>query len=277
MCWSISWSTCRTFFSIRAYVIEMSATTFIVPSTAAPKSVSPTWRRFRDAFRRHPTALIGGVILIVMVAIAFLAPWLGTIDPQAVSPLSTLLGLAIGLVTGYVRRLDAIVMRVMDGLMSIPSVLLAIALMALTKASIGNVIVAITLAEVPRVVRLVRSLVLTLREQPYVEAAVAAGTSLPRILVRHILPNTTAPLLVQGTYVCGSAMITEAILSFIGAGTPPNIPSWGNIMAEGRSLIQIAGYLVLFPGICLSLTVLAVNLLGDGMRDALDPRLARRM
>ena len=281
--------------------------------------MSPTWRRFRDAFRRHPTALVGGAILIAMVAIAILAPWLGTVDPLAVFPsqrlhppsaeswlgtdmlgrdvysrvvygarvslivglavavLSTLLGLAIGLVTGYVRRLDAVVMRVMDGLMSIPSVLLAIALMALTKASIGNVIVAITLAEMPRVVRLVRSLVLSLREQPYVEAAIAAGTTLPRILVRHILPNIVAPLLVQGTYVCGSAMITEAILSFIGAGTPPNIPSWGNIMAEGRSLFQIAGYLILFPGICLSLTVLAVNLLGDGMRDALDPRLARRM
>ena len=168
-------------------------------------------------------------------------------------------------------------MRVMDGLMSIPSVLLAIALMALTRASIENVILAITLAEVPRVVRLVRSLVLGLREQPFVEAAAAAGTTLPRILVRHILPNTIAPLLVQATFVCASAMITEAILSFIGAGTPPNIPSWGNIMAEARSLFQIAGYLILFPGICLSLTVLAVNLLGDGLRDALDPRLARRM
>ena len=286
---------------------------------AQAKSVSPTWKRFRDAFRRHPTALIGGAILIGMVGMAIFAPWLGTIDPQAVSPikrlrapsaafwfgtdmlgrdaysrvvygarvslvvglavamLSILVGLAIGLVTGYVRRLDAVVMRIMDGLMSIPSVLLAIALMALTKASIGNVIAAITLAEVPRVVRLVRSLVLTLREQPYVEAAIAAGTTLPRILVRHILPNIVAPLLVQGTYVCGSAMITEAILSFIGAGTPPNIPSWGNIMAEGRSMVQIASYLILFPGICLSLTVLAVNLLGDGMRDALDPRLARRM
>ena len=121
------------------------------------------------------------------------------------------------------------------------------------------------------------SLVLTLREQPYVEAAVAAGTTLPHILTRHILPNTVAPLLVQATYVCASAMITEAILSLIGAGTPPNIPSWGNIMAEARSLFQIAGYLILFPGICLSLTVLAVNLLGDGMRDALDPRLARRI
>jgi peptide/nickel transport system permease protein len=254
-----------------------------------------------------------------MIGIAILAPWLGTVDPQAVAPikrlkppsrefwlgtdmlgrdvysrvvygarvslvvglvvalLSTCIGLAIGLVTGYLRRVDAVVMRIMDGLMSIPSVLLAIALMALTTASIGNVIAAITLAEVPRVVRLVRGLVLTLREQPYVEAAIAAGTTLPRILVRHILPNIVAPLLVQGTYVCGSAMITEAILSFIGAGTPPNIPSWGNIMAEGRSLVQIAGYLIVFPGICLSLTVLAVNLLGDGMRDALDPRLARRL
>ena len=195
----------------------------------------------------------------------------------AVAALSIAVGLAIGLVTGFIRWLDAVVMRVMDGLMSIPSVLLAIALMALTKASVGNVIFAITLAEVPRVVRLVRSLVLSLREQPYVEAAIAAGTNLPLILLRHILPNTVAPLLVQGTYICASAMITEAILSFIGAGTPPNVPSWGNIMAEARSLFQIAGYLILFPGIFLSLTVLAVNLLGDGMRDALDPRLARRM
>jgi peptide/nickel transport system permease protein len=297
----------------------MDPTSLAAPPIAAKRSVSPTWRRFRDAFRRHPTALLGGLILACMVATAILAPWLGTIDPQAVAPikrlkppsadfwlgtdvlgrdvysrvvygarvslvvglavamLSIFLGSAIGLITGYVRWLDAVVMRVMDGLMSIPSVLLAIALMALTRASIGNVIAAITLAEVPRVVRLVRSLVLTLREQPYVEAAIAAGTTLPRILVRHILPNIVAPLLVQATYVCGSAMITEAILSFIGAGTPPNIPSWGNIMAEGRSLIQIAGRLILFPGICLSLTVLAVNLLGDGMRDALDPRLARRL
>src|SRR5262249_19412806 len=162
-------------------------------------------------------------------------------------------------------------------LMAIPPVLLAIALMALTRASIENVIIAITLAEVPRVVRLVRSLVLSLREEPFVEAAIAAGTSLPRILLHHLLPHTNPPVPVQSPYSCGSAMITEAILSFIGAGTPPNIPSWGNIMAEARSLFQIAGYLILFPGVCLSLTVLAVNLLGDGMRDALDPRLARRM
>jgi peptide/nickel transport system permease protein len=195
----------------------------------------------------------------------------------SVAVLSTVIGLALGLVTGFNRIVDAILMRVMDGLMSIPPVLLAIALMALTKASLGNVVFAITLAEVPRVTRLVRGVVLSLREQPFVEAAVAAGTGFFRTLWRHILPNTLAPVLVQATYSCASAMITEAVLSFIGAGTPPNIPSWGNIMAEGRSLFQVAYYIVIFPGIFLSLTVLAVNLVGDGLRDALDPRLARRM
>jgi peptide/nickel transport system permease protein len=194
-----------------------------------------------------------------------------------VATLSVLSGLAIGLVTGYVRIVDAVVMRIMDGLMSIPPVLLAIALMALTRASLENVIFAIALSEVPRVTRLVRSVVLSLREQPFVEAAVASGTSFWRTLIRHILPNTVAPLLVQGTYICASAMITEAILSFIGAGTPPNIPSWGNIMAEARSVFQTKPYIVLFPGLFLSLTVLAVNLLGDGLRDALDPRLSRQM
>ena len=285
----------------------------------APRSASPTWLRFKDAFRRHPTALVGAVVLLLMIGVALFAPWLGTVDPLALSPIKRLkppsaqywfgtdmigrdvysrvvygtrvsltvglavaliasvVGLAIGLVTGYLRWLDAVMMRVMDGLMSIPSVLLAIALISLTKASLQNVIIAIAITEVPRVVRLVRSLVLTLREQPYVEAAVASGTRLPAILLRHILPNTVAPLLVQATYICASAMITEAILSFIGAGTPPNIPSWGNIMAEARSLIQVAGTILLFPGLFLSITVLSVNLVGDGMRDALDPRLARRM
>ena len=190
---------------------------------------------------------------------------------------STVIGLAIGLVTGFSRVADTVVMRVMDGLMSIPPVLLAIALMALTKASLGNVILAITISEVPRVARLVRGVVLSLREQPFVEAAMAAGTGFFRTLWRHILPNTVAPVLVQATFICASAMITEAVLSFIGAGTPPQIPSWGNIMAEGRSYFQIKPYLIIFPGIFLSLTVLAVNLVGDGLRDALDPRLARRM
>jgi len=190
---------------------------------------------------------------------------------------ATVFGLAIGLVTGFVRLADALLMRVMDGLMSVPPVLLAIALMALTKASLGNVIIAITISEVPRVARLVRGVVLSLREQPFVEAARAAGTPLLRTLWRHILPNTIAPVLVQATYICASAMITEAVLSFIGAGTPPQIPSWGNIMAEGRLYFEIRPYLIIFPGVFLSATVLAVNLVGDGLRDALDPRLARRM
>jgi peptide/nickel transport system permease protein len=291
----------------------------VADALPAARSVSPTWARFRDALRRHPTAIFGAAVLLAMIALAIAAPWLGTVDPQAMSPVkrlrdpsaeywfgtdmigrdvysrvvfgtrvsltvglavalaSTLAGLAIGLVTGFIRWVDAIVMRVMDGLMSIPPVLLAIALMALTKASLENVVFAITIAEIPRVVRLVRSLVLTLREQPFVEAATAAGTSVARTLVRHILPNTTAPLLVQGTYIFASAMITEAILSFIGAGLPLNVPSWGNIMAEARSLFQLKPWLILIPGAFLSLTVLAVNLLGDGLRDALDPRLARRM
>jgi peptide/nickel transport system permease protein len=187
------------------------------------------------------------------------------------------IGLTIGLISGFIRVADAIIMRIMDGMMSIPSILLAIALMALTRGSVGNVILAITIAEIPRVSRLVRGVVLSLREQPYVDAAVASGTRTPMIILRHILPNTLAPLMVQATYICASAMITEAILSFIGAGTPPIIPSWGNIMAEGRALWQVKPYIVFFPAVFLSITVLAVNLLGDGLRDALDPRMAKRL
>ena len=276
-------------------------------------------RRAAASMRHHRLAVAGAVLLAVMALAAVLAPWLGTVDPQALSPiqrlrgpsrlhgfgtdmlgrdvysrtiygarvslvvggsvaaLSGLIGLGVGLATGYLRALDGIVMRVMDGLMAIPPVLLAIALMTLTRAGVGNVIAAITVAEVPRVVRLVRGLVLSLREQPFVEAARASGTSVPRTLARHILPNTLAPLTVQATYILASAMIIEAVLSFIGAGTPPTIPSWGNILAEGRSVFQVAFHVVVFPGLFLSATVLAVNLLGDGMRDALDPRLARQL
>ncbi|WP_371134443.1 ABC transporter permease [Phreatobacter sp.] len=194
----------------------------------------------------------------------------------SVAILASVIGLAIGLVAGFIRAADAVIMRVMDGIMSIPSILLAVALMALTRGSVGNVILAITIAEIPRVSRLVRGVVLSLREQPYVDAAVAAGTRTPMIIIKHILPNTLAPIIVQATYICAAAMITEAILSFIGAGTPPIIPSWGNIMAEGRALWQVKFYIVLIPAIFLSVTVLAVNLLGDGLRDALDPRLAKQ-
>jgi peptide/nickel transport system permease protein len=193
----------------------------------------------------------------------------------SVAAFASVIGLAIGLVAGFVRWADAVLMRVMDGLMSIPPILLAVALMALTRGSVGNVILAITIAEIPRVSRLVRSVVLSLREQPYVDAAVAAGTRTPMIILRHILPNTIAPMTVQATYICASAMIIEAILSFIGAGTPPITPSWGNIMAEGRALWQVKPFIVFFPAVFLSLTVLSVNLLGDGWRDALDPRMAK--
>jgi peptide/nickel transport system permease protein len=195
----------------------------------------------------------------------------------AVALLASFAGLVIGIFSGFLRWADAVVMRVMDGLMSIPPILLAVALMALTRGSVGNVILAITIAEVPRVARLVRGVVLSLREQPYVDAAVAAGTRTPMIMLRHILPNTLAPLTVQATYICASAMIIEAILSFIGAGVPPTIPSWGNIMAEGRALWQVKPYIVFIPAIFLSVTVLAVNLLGDGLRDALDPRMAKEV
>ena len=195
----------------------------------------------------------------------------------SVAILASVAGLAIGLTSGFLRWLDGVIMRMMDGIMSIPPILLAIALMALTRGSVGNVIAAITVAEIPRVARLVRGVVLSLREQPYVDAAIASGTRTPMIILRHILPNTIAPMLVQATYICASAMITEAILSFIGAGTPPSIPSWGNIMAEGRALWQVKPFIVFFPAMFLSITVLAVNLLGDGMRDALDPRMAKRM
>jgi len=195
----------------------------------------------------------------------------------SVALLTTVIGLAIGLVAGYMRALDGIVMRIMDGLMAIPGVLLAIAFMTITSASVEKVIIAITIPEVPRMVRLVRSVVLSLREQPYIEAAVASGSHTIKILWRHVLPNTLAPLIVQATYVCANAIILEAILSFLGAGTPPEVPSWGNIMAEGRQYFQIAPWIILFPGIFLTLTVLAVNLVGDGLRDSLDPRLARRV
>ncbi|WP_354076602.1 ABC transporter permease [Constrictibacter sp. MBR-5] len=272
-----------------------------------------------DLFRRHPTMMLGGAILLVMVLGALLAPWMFTVDPikfnpinrlkvpsetfwfgtdmygrdvysravygtrislavgVAVAILSVVIGLAIGLVSGYMRTLDHIIMRVMDGLMAIPAILLAVALVSLSGASIVTVVIAITIPEVPRVVRLVRSVVLSVREEPYVEAAVAAGTPLPLILIRHVLPNTVPPLIVQATYICASAMITEAILSFLGAGTPPEIPSWGNMMAEGRTFFQLAPWIIFFPGVALALIVLAVNVLGDGLRDTLDPRIAKRV
>ena len=194
-----------------------------------------------------------------------------------VAALSVIVGLVVGLLAGYLHWVDRIVMRFMDGLMAIPGILLAIALVSLWGAGIVTVIIAIMIPEIPRVVRLVRSVVLSIREEPYVEAAISVGTPLPMILVRHLLPNTIAPMIVQGTYVCASAILVEAILSFLGAGIPPETPTWGNIMAEGRMLFRIFPHNIFFPGVFLALTVLAVNMLGDGLRDTLDPRLAKRL
>jgi len=256
--------------------------------------------------------MVAGLLCLVCILLTGLAaPYLGTVDPTSIRPITRLrepsaefwfgtdqygrdiysrtlyggrisllvgvtvavaslaLGIVIGLLTGYYRRLDRVVMRVMDGLMAIPAILLALALMALLKASVRNVIIALVIPEVPRVVRVVRASVLSLREQTMVEAARALGAETPRILGVYILPALVAPLIVQGTYICASAMLFEAYLSFLGAGTPPDIPSWGNIMAEGRAYVQRAFWIILFPGAFLAATVLAVNLVGDGLRDLL--------
>jgi peptide/nickel transport system permease protein len=186
------------------------------------------------------------------------------------------LGTLFGLLAGYFRRVDSVLMRVMDGLMAIPAILLAIALVAALGAKLSTVIIAIAIPEVPRVTRLVRSLVLTIREEPYIEAAVSVGTPTWKVLVKHVLPNSIAPMVVQGTYVCASAILIEAILSFLGLGLPSEIPTWGNIMAEARVVFSSAPYNMLFPGVFLTLTVLAVNLLGDGLRDTLDPKFNKR-
>ena len=195
----------------------------------------------------------------------------------SVATIASVIGLTLGLLCGYFRRIDGIVMRVMDGVMAIPSILLAIALITLSRPGLGIVIAAIVIPEVPRIVRVVRAVVLAIKAQPYIDSAIAGGTRTLKLLVRHILPNTLAPLIVQATYVCASAMLIEAGLSFLGAGVPPEIPSWGNIIAQSRDFFQIAPWAILIPGAFLALTVFAVNMLGDGLRDKLDPRLARRL
>ena len=191
--------------------------------------------------------------------------------------LSSLIGTAIGIAAGMFRWVDAVLMRLMDGLMAIPSILLAVAMMTLVRPGVMIVIVAITVPEVPRIARLVRSVTLVIREQTYVQAAEAIGTRLPALLLRHILPNALTPIIVQATYVCGSAVLIEAYLGFLGVGIPPEIPSWGNIISDGRTYIQLAIWMVLFPAGFLGAMVMAINMLGDGVRDFLDPRLARRL
>lgn len=190
---------------------------------------------------------------------------------------SVVLGVAIGVFAGYFRWIDGVIMRVMDGLMAVPGVLLAIALIALSGATLTTVLVAISVPEIPRVVRMVRSVILTVRNEPYVEAATSLGTRLPAMVWRHLMPSTFAPMLVQGTYIFASAILTEAILSFLGAGIPPETPSWGNMMAEGRIYFLLKPGIILYPGLMVSLTVLSVNILGDALRDVLDPRMAKRL
>lgn len=286
------------------------------------------WQRVRA----NLSVRLGGGVISLLVLIALLAPWLGTVDPTLFDPasrdllpgqvgeittlegetlkhrflmgsdsfgrdihsrviygtqvslivgvctaaLALALGIVLGLVSGFVRWLDGFLMRIMDGLMAIPAILIAIALVAMWRGSLLTVVVAIAIPEIPRVTRLVRSLVLSIREEPYVEAAISLGTPTWKIMWRHILPNTVAPLVVQGTFICASGILTEAILSFLGVGLPPDIPTWGNVMAEGRAQFNQYPHNIFFPGVFLALTVLAVNILGDGLRDTLDPKMAKR-
>jgi len=282
---------------------------------------------------RNSNVIVGGSILLVMVIIAILAPFLGTVDPTRIDPAmrnkkpdtvltykledgtpatrtaimgtdslgrdvysrvlygtrvslaigisvalcAIAIGVVIGLVSGYVRWADGIIMRIMDGLMAIPGILLAIALVSIWRAGLITVIFAIVVPDVPRVVRLVRSIVLTVREEPYVEGAISVGTPTWTLMFRHILPNTVAPLIVQGTFIAAAAILAEAALSFLGIGIPPEIPSWGNIMAEGRTLFRVFPHNILYPGIFLAITVLAINIVGDGLRDTLDPKMSKKV
>jgi peptide/nickel transport system permease protein len=194
-----------------------------------------------------------------------------------VAAASIVFGLAIGVIAGYYRIADLIIMRIMDGVMAIPSIVLAVALVAISGASLTTVLVAIAVPEIPRVVRLVRGVILSLRSEPYVEAAISLGTPAHLLLIRHMIPNTVAPLIVQSSFVLASAILTEAALSFLGVGLPPEIPSWGNIMSEGRKYFQLYPGLIFIPGVFLAVTVLSVNLIGDALRDVLDPKMAKRL
>ena len=286
-----------------------------------------------ERVRRNLSVRIGGSVLALLLLVAALAPFLGTVDPTMfdagsrdlapgksgemltlegeviehkfhfgsdslgrdiysrviygtrvslfVGVVAALVSLAIGvfcgLTAGYLRWVDGILMRVMDGIMAIPAILIAIALVAMWRASLVTVIIAIAIPEIPRVARLVRSLVLSIREEPYVEAAISLGTPTWKIMIGHILPNTVAPLVVMGTFIAASAILIEAILSFLGVGLPPDIPTWGNIMAEGRIAFVQFPHNIFIPGTFLTITVLAVNILGDGLRDTLDPKMAKRI
>jgi peptide/nickel transport system permease protein len=305
----------------------------VVVDSASIAAASTKRRPLWQLAIRNPSVIFGGVILLIMVAIALCAPLLGTVDPTRIDPASRnkkpgteityklddgktakrtaimgtdslgrdvysrviygtrvslavgaavaliaiAIGVVIGLISGYIRWLDGIIMRIMDGLMAIPGILLAIAMVSIWRAGLITVIFAIVVPDVPRVVRLVRSIVLTVREEPYVEGAISVGTPTWILMFRHILPNTVAPLIVQGTFLAASAILVEAALSFLGIGIPPEIPSWGNIMAEGRTLFRVFPHNIFYPGIFLAFTVLAINIMGDGLRDTLDPKMSKKV
>jgi len=311
----------------------LSVVTEEVVDSASIAAASTRRRPLWQVALRNPNVIVGGVILLIMITIAALAPLLGTIDPTRIDPasrnkkpgteitmrmddgttqkriahfgtdslgrdvysrviygtrvsllvgvavalISVAVGTVVGLISGYVRWLDGIIMRIMDGLMAIPGILLAIALVSIWRAGLVTVIFAIVVPDVPRVVRLVRSIVLTVREEPYVEGAISVGTPTWILMFRHILPNTVAPLIVQGTFLAAAAILVEAALSFLGIGIPPETPSWGNIMAEGRTLFRVFPHNILYPGIFLALTVLAINIMGDGLRDTLDPKMSKKV
>ncbi len=186
------------------------------------------------------------------------------------------MGMVFGLIAGYYPRVDSLIMRIMDGLMAFPGIILAIAMMGAMGASMKNVIVALGIVYTPRVARVVRSFILTVRESQYIEAAKSIGARDARILLRHILPNCVSPIVVQASFIFSYAILGEAALSFLGVGVPATLPSWGNILSEGRVYMQIAPWLTLFPGISIMITVLGLNMIGDGVRDFLDPRLKRQ-
>jgi peptide/nickel transport system permease protein len=190
--------------------------------------------------------------------------------------MAAIIGAVLGLVSGYYTRMDSPIMRVMDGLMAFPSILLAIAIMASLGPSTINVIAALTVVYIPSIARLVRGTTLVTKQQPYVESARSVGVRDHVILRRYIFANTLSPLIVQCTFVVAFAIISEASLSFLGAGVPPATPTWGNMLRDGQQFIQIAWWMAVFPGSALFILVLALNLFGDGLRDALDPRMRRR-
>jgi peptide/nickel transport system permease protein len=237
--------------------------------------VDPTAMRIRFRFRPPSmdfpfgTDMFGRSILARVLYGARLSLWIGF----SVALLSGVTGALIGVLSAQWRRLDSMLMRLMDALAAFPAIILAIGLGAALGPASGSLIIALTMAYIPRAARVVRASALVIRELDYVQAARVSGAGTTRIMLRHLLPNCTSPLLVQMTFVFAYAILAEAAISFIGIGPPPPAPSWGNIVAEGRDYAVEAWWIMLFPGIAISLAALGMNLLGDGLRDVLDPRM----